>query len=184
MTGDAKPEWLHTVTRLRKALLAFKDDFDQWFSYSIMQRLCSCLTIDLPDELTDNIILIFIDMLFFTIQHDTDFASRLMEYEIIPPVITLASDKNRPLISRLHATMLLSKIIYIQPQYRYQIVRDGAGSVIVEQAHEIAQSPDLTQYMAITLLEACRGFLKTHKSMNIVAFHMTLVNIVKLRFTQ
>lgn len=164
--------------------MVFKDNFDQWFSYSIMQRLCSCLTVDLPDELTDNVILIFIDMLYFTIQNDTDFVSRLMEYEIIAPVITLASDTNRPLISRLHATMMLSKIIYIQPKYRYQIVRDGAGSVLVEQAREISQGPDLNQYMVIILLEACHGFLKTHKSMNIIAFHMTLVNIVKLRFIQ
>lgn len=45
LTGDPKPEWMPTVSRLRKAVYSFKGELDSWFKTSIIRSLQSALQI-------------------------------------------------------------------------------------------------------------------------------------------
>ena len=90
LTGDPKPEWQDTIISLKKAILSFQGDFERWFTYSIIHRLCQCLSVvDLPDGLTDNVILIFIDILYCSGPENPDFAPKLMDYEIVVPILRI-----------------------------------------------------------------------------------------------
>lgn len=79
LTGEPKPTWAHTVNRLRKSLTTFAGDFDQWFKKSVVSRLCSALELDLPFNLTGQVVELLLDMLYLA-SESSYIASNIMEY--------------------------------------------------------------------------------------------------------
>jgi hypothetical protein len=185
LTGEPKAEWQPTVVRLQKALTAFKGDFEQWFSKSIVSHLSRALDPALPHALTTSVVELLIDMIFLSTEEDVNtFARRFMEYEPVPNVLDIAIDRSRPLRARLCCTVLLAKIMVEEPSTRHGILRDGGASVLVEQAREVAESEGVPEQEVAIMLESCHNFVHGHKSIATTAGHMSLVVLMPYRYTR
>jgi hypothetical protein len=109
-----------------------------------MKNLCLVFTqqykdIPLAGEVTE----LLNDMVYESFKEDTPFTRNLMEYEFVPDVLTLASDRTQPMENRISYIMLLSKIANVDSKFCAQIIRDGAGSVLAEISKDLQSMESL-----------------------------------------